>query len=88
MALKEILSKKKVSEEIEKENEYNCLLCDEKYKDLSTEECIRCYRSSSWAHEKCSTCEITSRSHIYDFSERFGVSRTPQCFCFCYQLTN
>ncbi|KAF2902498.1 hypothetical protein ILUMI_03688 [Ignelater luminosus] len=45
--------KKKVPEESGKENEYYCLICGEKYEDPPTEDWIKCYKCSSWAHEKC-----------------------------------
>ncbi|KAF2891815.1 hypothetical protein ILUMI_14358 [Ignelater luminosus] len=69
-ALKEVpRKKKKVPEESEKENEYYCLICGEKYEDPPTEDLIKCYKCSSWAHEKCTSGESTSRGYICDFCE-------------------
>ncbi|KAF2899785.1 hypothetical protein ILUMI_06406 [Ignelater luminosus] len=69
-ALKEVpRKKKKVPEESGKENEYYCLICGDKYEDPPTEDWIKCYKCSSWADEKCTSGESTSRGYICDFCE-------------------
>ncbi|KAF2887822.1 hypothetical protein ILUMI_18352 [Ignelater luminosus] len=60
---------KEVPEESEKENEYYRLICGETYADPLTEDWIKCYKCSSWTHEKCTSGKSTSRGYICDLCE-------------------
>ncbi|XP_047125213.1 uncharacterized protein LOC124807393 [Hydra vulgaris] len=58
--------KKKITRD-NKENDYYCLICEEKYHDPPTEDWVMCYICKSWSHEKCTSSSSTSRGFLCDF---------------------
>lgn len=51
------------------EEDYYCLICDEKYEDPPHEDWIKCYKCNLWAHENCTSGESTSRGFICEFCD-------------------
>lgn len=59
---------KKVKKSDSKDDEeYYCLICNEKYVEPITEDWILCYKCKLWAHEKCTSDENTSKGFLCDF---------------------
>ncbi|CAH2088100.1 unnamed protein product [Euphydryas editha] len=62
---KEIKNLKKVVGGNENDEEYFCIMCNDKYESPSTEDWIMCSICELWAHEQCTTGK-TSKGFVYD----------------------
>lgn len=63
----DLTKKTKVNFCFSKNEDYYCLICDEKYIEPITEDWIICYKCRLWAHEKCTSGESTSKGFLCDF---------------------
>lgn len=57
---KEVRNLKKALEGDENEEEYYCIMCNEKYESPPTEDWIMCATCKLWAHEQCTNGETST----------------------------